>query len=204
MSMKNAANYLGLFLLFSLMIGGVSADSFDVDCATEVYECVSSAEICDDGIDNDCDSYIDCDDSDCGPCVEIRVDKVVCDSESDLPNWGTTPGVPFIDSTTASDYVAINSDNCRIEPWSFQWGRDVSNPGNNYEGIASGWTSFASGTSFTIYNADEGTLWFRESVDADYYPFSGNDDNVSAEFYCDGDSFKYDNYDYMQGSEIED
>ncbi|MFH1238137.1 MAG: hypothetical protein ABIH79_02345 [archaeon] len=183
-----------LMLLIGVLSTGIVSASLDTLCVSE---------ICDDQIDNDFDDQIDCADSDCGPCITVRADKVVCDSESDLPNWGSVAGVPAIISTTAADYVVANPDNCEIENWTFQWGRNAGNPGNNYEGITSGWTSFASGTLLPIYNADEGTLWFREEIDSAYFLFSGaDDDDVTAEFYCDGDSFKYDNYDYMKSSEI--
>jgi len=48
-------------------------DGLDNDCDGEADEdcdsCVPVDEICDDGLDNDCDSYVDDDDSDCDSCV---------------------------------------------------------------------------------------------------------------------------------------
>ncbi|HYE22811.1 MAG TPA: SdrD B-like domain-containing protein [Verrucomicrobiae bacterium] len=57
----------------------------------------------------------------------LQAKKVVCLSESDLPNWGETgiqPGEPaLISSTTAADYVADSEGRCHLEAgWSFQWG----------------------------------------------------------------------------------
>ncbi|MCK5321351.1 lamin tail domain-containing protein [Candidatus Pacearchaeota archaeon] len=135
--------------------------------------------------------------SDDNPCITVRADKVVCDSESDLPNWGGVAGVPYIDSTTASDYVVASNGVCSLEDWEFQFGRNEDNPGNNV-GDADGWIDFDSGVSLTISDANQGTLWFREVMEFGYVPFSGDGgSDVTAEFYCDGDSFKYDNYDYI-------
>ena len=136
------------------------------------------------------------------PEVEITVvaHKIVCDSESDLPNWGG--GGASITSSTATDYVA-NNQNCHLQSgWDFQWRFGGSNPGDNNDCVGSGWTTFGSSTdgngmtSTTIDNADSDTLWFRECLKSGYVQFSDSlgDDNT-AEFYCNGDVLNYDNYD---------
>ncbi len=160
--------------------------------------CVPVSEICGNDVDDDCDDLVDCDDPDCQPCITVRADKVVCNSESDLPNWGGESG-PHIDFNTASNYVGASSGNCRIAEWDFQWRFDGDKPDDNALGVPDGWTSFDSGSAITIYNADDGTVWFREKVDPAYHSFSNSlQDDVTAEFYCDGDVLNYDNYDYIK------
>jgi len=55
------------------------------------------------------------------------VDKIVCDDELYLPNWGN--GVQ-VDANTAADFLEENGRHCHLEKdWLFQWGyTDVSNP----------------------------------------------------------------------------
>ncbi|MBU0530847.1 MAG: hypothetical protein KKC05_04190 [Nanoarchaeota archaeon] len=52
-----------------LLLGDENDATCAIDCTgtPEEPECVSESEICDDGIDNDCDSFVDEDDSDCAP-----------------------------------------------------------------------------------------------------------------------------------------
>jgi hypothetical protein len=59
--------------------------------------------------------------------VTLWADKVVCDTEADLPNWGDNgvqAGEPaVITASTAADYVDNSDGKCHLESdWSFQWG----------------------------------------------------------------------------------
>ena len=65
-----------LLLLLVLLVascGGSSTDDFDGDGSVDSVDCapedpsihLGAPEICSDGIDNDCDSWVDCDDNDC-------------------------------------------------------------------------------------------------------------------------------------------
>ena len=134
--------------------------------------------------------------------VKIFATKIICDSESDLPNWGG--GGEVIDASTAQDYVSSHSGVCHFESgWDFQWAFDASNPGDNIEQAGSPWAEFgptnSSGeTSVVINNAESGKIKLREELKSGYILFSGvGGSNVTAEFYCDGDVLNYDNYDFI-------
>ncbi len=162
---------------------------------------VEGEEQCDDGntVDGDgCSSECTLEDKE----VTLVATKIICDSEQDLPNWGR-PGGPNITATTATDFVASNP-NCRFqENWEFQWGDQNSiDPDDNVLYAGGTWTTFgptnASGQATTIisYPPQLNKIWVREVRSADYVPFSGdNGGDVSAEFYCHTDVFKYDNRD---------
>ncbi|HVY36198.1 MAG TPA: peptidoglycan-binding domain-containing protein [Candidatus Paceibacterota bacterium] len=139
-----------------------------------------------------------------GQCVPVpttaTVDatKVICDDESDLPNWGS--GGPDVTATTASDWVAQSDGHCRLaDDWNFEWApSDAGNPGDNAIGDAgSPWTEFSMSSPATVPAG--AALWVREEPQDGYIPFSGSVsspyDDVSAEFYCDSDVLNYDNYD---------
>ncbi len=156
------------------------------------------------------------------PAVTIVATKVVCDQESKLPNWGL--GGPDITAQTATDYVAAHAG-CALTPdWNFQWGySSVKDLGGNFIGIADGsngagsntgtglsdWKTFGttntSGVASTkIYDLQGSPkIWVREVMKDGYVPFSYdpshsiNDNNVSAEMYCNSDVLNYDNYDYI-------
>ncbi|MBD3249056.1 hypothetical protein GF336_03350 [Candidatus Woesearchaeota archaeon] len=123
--------------------------------------------------------------------------KIVCEEESDLPNWGD--GGPDISSTTAEDYVDSHPG-CDFEQgWDFQYApQSASNPGDN-TGEASSWTTFGPTdingiVSTTISNIS--SIWLREVWKPSYINFTGVGGNdVSAEFYCHKDVANYDNYD---------
>lgn len=134
--------------------------------------------------------------------------KIVCDSESDLPNWGNGSG-PNITSTTATDYVSSHS-NCKLEPdWKFQWAPNgTSNPGDNILSEASSpWTTFGPTDVNGVATAQipAGALtWLREVLKEGFVGFSGdlnseqNPTNpTSAEMYCNTDVLNYDNYDWI-------
>lgn len=136
----------------------------------------------------------------------ISAQKIVCDSESDLPNWGSGDIMPSITSTTAADYVAAHSPQCKIVPWTFEWApSSAANPGDNTVGATGGvWTAFTS----TVQAPAGQQVWVREQMQNGYIPFSGivspddlttNTAKNSAEFYCDGDVLNYDNYEMTGG-----
>ena len=156
--------------------------------------------------DRNGDGHID--DDDCNspaPTATIIATKVVCDSESQLPNWGT--GGPDVTSTTATAFVSSHSSHCHLEPnWKFQWApSNASNPGDNLGEVGSPWTSFgptnSSGvTQTTVPLTDIGDkVWMREQLKSGYIGFGGQNttNSTSAEMYCSNDVLNYDNYDFI-------
>ena len=140
--------------------------------------------------------------------LTIIADKIVCNDESYLPNWGI--GGPNVTENTAQDFVEENSPNCWFqEGWQFEWGQENSgNPGDDYTGAAGGlWSVFGptneNGRAETVVTEVTGSrLELRESLQEGYIPFSygenGNNNNdYSAELYCHNDVLNYDNYDWI-------
>ncbi|MFZ2763879.1 MAG: peptidoglycan-binding domain-containing protein [Minisyncoccia bacterium] len=192
-------------------------DYVDPVVAGQTYHCVGFNVLkvtppappqCDDGIDNDGDGFIDypadpgCtspDDNTESPnptvpptTATISAKKIVCDSESELPNWGL--GGPNITSTTTSTFLNTHP-NCHLESWTFEWATSTAaNPGNQV-GDANGWTSFTSTTTVPA----GARIWVREQFNNDYISFNGdgNTSNISAELYCHTDVLNYDNYDFI-------
>lgn len=131
--------------------------------------------------------------------VNIVAAKIVCDSESDLPNWSGTN--TNISSTTASDFVA-NNQNCHLESgWKFQWGygdkaghHGVSGLTGTFIGEANGsqgantntgsafnaWKTFGPTDQNGITSVQIGDLagspriWVREVQKTGYVPFTYN------------------------------
>ncbi|MDP3964052.1 MAG: SdrD B-like domain-containing protein [bacterium] len=147
--------------------------------------------------------------------VTIVAHKLVCDNESDLPNWGDGSGPDVIGSLAAQQY-ADAQENCELqEGWDFQWGyADAENPGDN-TGESSEWNTFGptdvDGMTYVEISEEElgdnNQLWFREVWQDDYIPFSetvlpGELDDVSAEFYCNTDVLNYDNYEWISDPEL--
>lgn len=130
----------------------------------------------------------------------ISATKIVCDNESDLPNWGAgDPTLQQVTSNTANRYIATHPS-CRIAGWNFEWAPDgTNNPGDNIGVAGSPWTPFTS----TVTISAGSKTWVREQANSNYIPFSsdtnGSDgwDAVSAEMYCSNDTLNYDNYDYI-------
>ena len=143
--------------------------------------------------------------------VTIKATKIVCDYESDLPNW--SGGSTNITANTATDFLSTHSD-CRLEPdWSFEYASgNTSNPGDNTIGSTGGsWTLFSddnddgvSVVTIAMSAINNAKLWVREVNKAGYIPFTGIlGSNVSAEMYCGTDVKNYDNYDFIENPAVD-
>ena len=144
--------------------------------------------------------------------MTIVASKIVCERESDLPDWGTPPGGPDIASTTAEEYVSEHQG-CHLESgWRFQWGDpNVKDPGRDFIGEAGdGWNTFGptdgNGRARTTIGNIDGfkRIWVREALQDGYIPFSYPpvNDTLSAEMYCHKDVLNFDNYDYIVNPEL--
>jgi len=151
----------------------------------------------------------------------IRAHKVICDDETDLPNWVKDRGYPSPEEELTEqkiiDYVNDSEGSCRFadEKWSFEWGYDgqVEREDGDHTGEAEGdnWHAFdskAMGTSPAlayVYPAEGDKVWVREVLKDGYLPFSDHPGNegtsVSAELICHTDGFNYDNYEYVDQME---
>lgn len=138
----------------------------------------------------------------------ISAQKVVCDAEHYLPDWGVTDGnkpngtPSVISASTAQGWVDQSEGHCWLDEWSFQWApNSAGNPGDNYGEAGGDWSTFSGST--TIDASQHGRIWFREVNDSAYVPFSSNINTstpqYSAEVYCHTDVLNYDNYDYIDG-----
>ncbi len=135
----------------------------------------------------------------------VKATKIVCDAESDLPNWSSTAN--NITGTTAADYVASHPG-CYLAPnWGFEWATgNQPNPGDNQLSGGSGWTAFGptdanglTATSVNVNSISNGNVWIRERWKSGYIPFTGvSGSNVSAEMYCSTDVKYYDNYELIK------
>src|SRR3989344_2497799 len=157
-------------------------------------------EDCDDGnsIDGDgCSSQCMLEDLQ----ARIIFRKIVCNSESDLPNWASTNIT--INNQTAQDFINSHQNCYFQENWSFQWwiGKGENNPGDN-TGFSPLWHNItptdSSGKTSVIYPINDvlsRLVWFREVFQSGYIQFTGinTNQNVSAEFYCHDDVQFYDN-----------
>ncbi|MBN1779193.1 MAG: hypothetical protein JW816_03170 [Candidatus Buchananbacteria bacterium] len=157
--------------------------------------------------------------------ITINAYSIVCNDESDLPNWAddSALGKPaIITATTAADYVSSHS-NCHLASgWDFQWGYDQvkllpgshigpadgsAGPGTDTGDGLDYWKNFQSSTTDTqpaieVIPASEfgpsGWIWVRENLQPNYVPFSKTVNNLndySAEIYCHDDILNYDNWD---------
>lgn len=142
--------------------------------------------------------------------ITINATKIICDNESDLPDW--SDGQKMFDgitATTASEFLALKGDSCRLaSDWGFAWAYPgVGNPGSETTGIGGeGWNDFdtktnAQGVATVSITLEPGTkeLWAREQFQEGYIPFadSTGTNAVSAEFYCHHNVVNFDNYDYI-------
>jgi len=109
-----------LFLMASLVVSCTSSgsDDFDGDGTVDSADCapadpsihLGAPEICSDGIDNDCDSWVDCDDNDCLVLPE-------CPQGDDDDSAGDDSAVPGDDDDSVNadgdgDGVDDATDNC--------------------------------------------------------------------------------------------
>ena len=134
----------------------------------------------------------------------IVATKIVCEAESDLPNWGA--GGPNITSATAANFL-LNNTKCKLEEgWKFQSaGSGTANPGDNTGIAGSPWvtspqTNSSGVTTWSVPVANAaGKIWVREVMSSAYVPFTGANttQHVSAEMYCSNDVINYDNYDFI-------
>ena len=133
----------------------------------------------------------------------IYAQKIICDEESDLPNWGA--GGSDITSTTASDWLAAHPESgCHLAPWDFEWSyRNIAgDPDDNTPGFLGGyWYPFTAGEA-VVDVANDGQLGIREVFNDNYIPFTGQntDQNVSAEMYCGDDVLHYDNWEWINAT----
>lgn len=127
----------------------------------------------------------------------ISATKIVCDSETDLPNMS---GGANITASTASTFLNTHP-NCRLQSgWVFEWAPSSSaNPGDNVAAAGGSWAAFpaTNGSGVATAQVPAGaSVWVREQMQTGYVPFTGvSGGNVSSEIYCASDVENYDNYD---------
>jgi len=138
--------------------------------------------------------------------IIIKGYKVVCDSEQYLPNWGNHGAT--IGATTAQNFVNNSQGHCRLEDgWKFQYAKAGSGSFGDFQTntseLGAPWVTFGptvSGEATAIISdvsSFGGRIEVREVFkDNTYFPFS-NAGNVSAEFYCTGDVYNYDNWEWI-------
>ncbi len=140
--------------------------------------------------------------------AKIRAYKIVCDKESDLPNWGN--GAPSITSSTAQNYLNSHPT-CHLESgWTFQYGLNgqVSRYGSGDQlgSAPSPWqtlgtTNGSNPAEVSISNLQNSSgVWVREVLQANYVPFTypeQSSNSFSAEIYCHTDGERYDNFDQV-------
>lgn len=141
-----------------------------------------------------------------GP-VRLLAQKVVCDTEADLPNWGNHGAT--IGATTAADYVDAHPNSCHLEnDWQFQWAPNGGTFGDfqtNTDPLGSPWTTFSANTPINILPSalTDGRIEVRELVanPDTMVPFSNDagsvGSSVSSELYCTGDVYNYDNWEWV-------
>lgn len=139
--------------------------------------------------------------------VVIKAYKVVCDSEQYLPNWGNHGSV--IGADTAQSFVNNSQGHCRLEGgWKFQYAPKGSGSNGqfqtNTQELGAPWKTFGptvGGEAVAVINDISnfgGRIETREVFkDNTYIPFSNSSNNVSAEFYCTGDTYNYDNWEWI-------
>lgn len=134
--------------------------------------------------------------------VKVVATKVVCDNEADLPNWGNHGA--SINASTAQNYVNSHPG-CHIEPdWQFQYAPTGGYFGGfqtNVSTLGSPWTTF-SGSVDVDPTILDGKIEVREVIsDSTYVGFTNEapetPDPRSAEIYCNGDVYNYDNWEWI-------
>ena len=120
----------------------------------------------------------------------VSATLIVCDNESDLPNWGGT--TTSVDANTATDFLAAHPSTCHAaSDWNFEWSDDATNPGDNAPAGAAGWNLFDNGPTdvdgIATATIPAGTVAAIRQVGKHHFiDFSGlnTDQDVSAEFVC--------------------
>ncbi len=157
------------------------------------------------------DKYVVIWNKSCPTAAHVTATKIVCNNESDLPNFGDGHGAA-ITASTAADWVASHASCSLKSGWNFQWAPSgTANPGDNSGSAGSPWNSTGAtindGTiSFDVPVTNNGDyVWMREVTQSGYIPFtswhsSGSNtpsdaDKFSAEIYCGVDHLNFDNYD---------
>lgn len=137
------------------------------------------------------------------PTATLEATKIVCDAETDLPNWGDRSGGD-IDANTAATFLSTHPNCHRQSGWQFMWSLDgVGNPGdNNLSSSISGWNTFGltdSNGSVATQIPSGAKVWVREVLQDGYIGFTGQNtnQNISAELYCNTDHLNYDNWDWI-------
>jgi len=146
------------------------------------------------------------------PPVTVNAQKVVCDSEEYLPNWGNHGAV--IGESTAADYVAAHSDHCQLEQmWQFQWAPSGGSFGafqTDTSQLGDPWTTFTAGSTEIPFSAiTSNRIEVREvETCGPMVPFSNDPGSVgsseSSEFYCTGDVYNYDNWEWINNPQAGD
>jgi len=188
-----------------------NGDGCSFDCEKEAAcgdgKVNQDGEQCDDGNTNDGDGCsATCQTEQTEPKnVIIQASKIICDNETDLPNWGA--GGPDITQNTASEFLASHREHCRSAlDWGFEWApAGTVNPGDNIIGSAGGvWNVFNIATPATVNEPFGSEIRVREINQSGYIPFTGDNtsQDISAEFYCDKDVLNYDNFDYIRSPQV--
>jgi uncharacterized repeat protein (TIGR01451 family) len=137
--------------------------------------------------------------------VTIKAYKVICDSEAYLPDWGNHGST--INADTAQNYVNDSEGHCQlVDDWKFQYG-GIGNFGSfqtetDEKGVP--WQTFNVNSDAVINDLSGfgSEIEVREVFPNNEYIGFSNDagsvgSSVSAEFYCTGDVYNYDNWEWI-------
>jgi hypothetical protein len=146
--------------------------------------------------------------------VTLVIDKIVCNSEADLPNFATGEVPPLIDGNTARTWLTDRGESCDLaSDWQFQWAPGAQeNAGDARTGPAPKPWRLSSDTntqgrvvtSIPLRELDGAeVLSVREVLKEGFVPFSylastsTNSTLFSAELYCAGDGRNFDNVEWI-------
>ncbi len=188
----------------------------DPNVAGNTYHCVGF-NVPDQQVDHDCDVETEHWDEVGHMCVPngggeepvasatVSITKVSCDAEQSLPNWGA--GTSTITSTTASEFLAANSEHCYVEEgWQFEYATtSPADPEDNgLAALGGAWSLLTTGeggvATAAIPLAGVARIDVREVLQDGYVPFTGQntDLSTSAEIYCAEDGVHYDNWEWIE------
>ncbi len=144
------------------------------------------------------------------PMVNLHAYKVMCESETDFPEWVKDANYPsMLTEELIMDYVEDSEGACWFEPgWEFEWAeKTVSDPGGDHIGYGGDdWNTFGptNENGIAIKQFDfEGAISIREVLQEGYLSFSdddGGDYSKSAELICHTDGYNYDNYEWLENT----